>query len=376
MLKAAGRRLVAHAAPRRPAGAAAFVSASATAAATSNSASAAAAAADAHPAAAATSTSVLGLNAELRNRKEILPRVDAALGRAGPPAIEYILAAAVRGSDAVPLPKRFLGNPCGHAFVAYTLPSSPDCEGIEHIPLELRGKRICMNIVNPGHAQNPSEIHVVNFLELEDMLFGIGDTDGACGSEQGGVYNRGFTGLRIEEVADADILAMHHTFMSLAAQGNAGRLSFSITGGQMRGLAQHFLSIGNQVLGNCSVYSSAGLVSAGLIRRPSVFPGRVWAMLHENALRRWGEENVNVVHYREVPGCHKQSPLLACASGELASITGPVATWRYWRRERFAHVTVAAQEGEWEAEVVSHKPPPLPPLSMRGVRCCAPTCAI
>lgn len=258
---------------------------------------------------------VLGLDAELNNRSDILPRVSKALGRTRPPAVEYIVASAVWGSDAVPWPHRLLGNPCGHAFVAYTLPSSADCEGIESIPPELRGKQICMNIVNPGHAHNPSQVHVVNFLSLEDMLFGIGDVDGVCGSEQGGVYNRSFTGLRIEEVPDEDILAMHHTFMSLAAQSNAGRLSFSITGGQLRGLVRHFLSIGNQVLGNCSVYSSTGLVSAGLIRRPSVFPGRVWAMMHENALRRWGEENVNVVHYREIPGCHKQSPLLACAPG-------------------------------------------------------------
>ena len=263
---------------------------------------------------------VLGLNAELRNRHEILPRVDAALGRNRPAAVEYIIASAVWGSDAVPMPHRLLGNPCGHAFVAYTLPSSPDCAGIEHVPPELRGKQICMNIVNPGHAQNASEVHVVNFLSLEDMLFGIGDVGGVCGSEQGGVYNRSFTGLRIEHVPDADILAMHHTFVSLAAQGNAGRLSFSITGGQVRGLVRHFLSIGNKVLGNCSIYSSAGLVSAGLIRRPSVFPGRVWAMLHENALRRWGEENVHVVHYREIKGCHKQSPLLVCAPGSWLSL--------------------------------------------------------
>jgi hypothetical protein len=264
---------------------------------------------------AADKSAVLGLNAELRNRREILPRVDAALGRTRPAAVEYVVASALWGSDAVPMPQRLLGNPCGHAFVAYTLPSSPDCEGIEHIAPELRGKQICMNVVNPGHAQNPSEVHVVNFLSLEDMLFSIGDVDGVCGSEQGGVYNRSFTGLRIEDVPDADILAMHHAFVSMAAQGNAGRLSFSITGGQVRGLVRHFLSVGNQVLGNCSVYSSTGLVSAGLIRRPSVFPGRVWAMLHENALRRWGEENVNVVHYAEVKNCHKQSPLLACAPG-------------------------------------------------------------
>ena len=139
------------------------------------------------------------------------------------------------------------------------------------------------------------------------------------------------------------------------------------------------------------MFSSTGLVTAGLIRRPSVFPGRVWAMLHENALRRWGEGNVNVVHYREVKGCYKQSPKLVCApgkatktnflrarhifhcsrmvlAGELASITGPVTTWRYWRRERFAHVVVATTEGEWEASVTpASEPPPLPQLPIRGV---------
>jgi hypothetical protein len=313
MLRACNRGVLAWR-PRRPA--VAFFSVAASTAAGSLQASDQSVACDAKSLDdAADKSAVLGLNAELRNRREILPRVDAALGRTRPAAVEYVVASALWGSDAVPMPQRLLGNPCGHAFVAYTLPSSPDCEGIEHIAPELRGKQICMNVVNPGHAQNPSEVHVVNFLSLEDMLFSIGDVDGVCGSEQGGVYNRSFTGLRIEDVPDADILAMHHAFVSMAAQGNAGRLSFSITGGQVRGLVRHFLSVGNQVLGNCSVYSSTGLVSAGLIRRPSVFPGRVWAMLHENALRRWGEENVNVVHYAEVKNCHKQSPLLACAPG-------------------------------------------------------------
>jgi hypothetical protein len=54
--------------------------------------------------------------------------------------------------------------------------------------------------------------------------------------------------------------------------------------------------------------------------------------------------------------------------GELASVTGPVTTWRYWRRERFAHVTVATGEGEWEAAVTrASEPPPLPQLPIRGV---------
>ena len=65
--------------------------------------------------------------------------VDAALGRTRPAAVEYIVASAVYGSEAVPMPRRLLGNPCGHAFVAYRLPSSPDCEGIEYIAPELRG---------------------------------------------------------------------------------------------------------------------------------------------------------------------------------------------------------------------------------------------
>lgn len=55
-------------------------------------------------------------------------------------------------------------------------------------------------------------------------------------------------------------------------------------------------------------------------------------------------------------------------AGELASITGPITTWRYWRRERFAHVTVATAEGECEASVTrAVDPPPVPQLPIRGV---------
>ena len=82
---------------------------------------------------------VLGLDTELKNRGSLLPQVDAALGRRGPAAVEFILAAAVRGSDQVPWPRRLLGNPCGHAFVAYTLPTSG--EGIEHVAPRCGGSR-------------------------------------------------------------------------------------------------------------------------------------------------------------------------------------------------------------------------------------------
>eukprot|EP01048_Picozoa_sp_COSAG05_P009106 COSAG05_NODE_726_length_7707_cov_30.238302_5_plen_391_part_00 len=308
---------------------------------------------------------VLGLDVQLSNRALLLSQVDAALGRSRPPAVELLIASGLSGSEKVPWPRRLLGNPCGHALVAYRLPTHGN--GIEHVAPELRGKQIVMNIVNPGHAANPSDIHVVNFLSLEAMLFGIGDTDGACGSEQGGVYNRHFTGLRIEELDDDSILAMHHAFLSLASQGNAGRLSFSITGGQVRGLARHFLQIGNQGLGNCAVWTSTGLVAAGLIRRPSAFPGRVWSMLHEGALRRWGSENVNVVHYAEVPECHKKNPNMTSLPGELVSLTGPLATWRYWRRERFARVVVSVEPGSRTATVTRRQEaPPTPPLQMQG----------
>lgn len=311
-----------------------------------------------------TQAPLLGKDLELLNRSELLPMVDAALGRHKPPAVEYLVASAVRGSALVPWYKRLLGNPCGHALVAYTLPE--DGPGISHVAPELRGKRIVMNIVNPGHA-SLSDVHIVNFLPLEDMLFGIGDMEGQCGSEQGGVYNRAFTGLRFEEVPPEDVLSMHHTYLSLASQGNAGRLSFSITGGQMRGLAQRFLNIGNRGIGNCALWTAAGLVAAGLIRRPSVFPGRVWAMLHEGALKRGDGSNINVVHYAEIPKCYKRYPRLESAPGELASITGPLTTWKYWRRERFAHVTVSVEEGADVATVTPRKSPPTPTLPMPGL---------
>ena len=133
----------------------------------------------------------------------------------------------------------------------------------------------------------------------------------------------------------------------------------------MRGLAQHFLAVGNRGMGNCAVWTAAGLVAAGLIPRPSVFPGRVWAMLHERALKHG--ENINVVHYAEIADCYKQHPLCESAVGELASISGPLATWKYWRRERFAHVTVAVEPGAKVATVVKNMSPATPTLPIPGL---------
>ena len=314
---------------------------------------------------------------DIENRSDLLPLVDAALGRSRPPAVEFIIASALTGNpDALPWPQRlFRGNPMGHALVAYRLPDGP-VEGYDHVAPELRGQRVVMNVANPAHlAGVQGATRIINFLSLEDMLFSAGSDDGSCGSEQGGVFNRHFTGLRIEELPDADVLAMHHAFLSLASQQRTGRLSFSITGGQLRGGIRRLLNVGNRALGNCSVWTAAGLVAAGLIKRPSIFPGRVWAMMHEAALQRWGDFpptpplpplppagapscssasssasssnsssssnststsatstssapspragcNVNVVHYAEVDWCRKREPALVSSRGELASLTG------------------------------------------------------
>ena len=87
-------------------------------------------------------------------------------------------------------------------------------------------------------------------------------------------------------------------------------------------------------------------------------------MMHERALEKWGysSSQVNVVHYEEVEGCHKMYPGLEAAAGEIASITGPMATFKYWDRKKFAHVVVQSPTlGSHDATVKQMEEPVLEP---------------
>jgi len=55
-------------------------------------------------------------------------------------------------------------------------------------------------------------------------------------SEQGGIYNRSYCGIRIERLPPGQIRALHAYYMALKAQSEAGIASFQLVGSNTAGL--------------------------------------------------------------------------------------------------------------------------------------------
>eukprot|EP01012_Entosiphon_sulcatum_P011570 TRINITY_DN17073_c0_g1_i1.p1 TRINITY_DN17073_c0_g1~~TRINITY_DN17073_c0_g1_i1.p1 ORF type:complete len:346 (+),score=86.60 TRINITY_DN17073_c0_g1_i1:36-1073(+) len=204
------------------------------------------------------------------NKEEILPQVDRMLRADGrPPAVEVIFAEAVTNS----LWRTLFSF--GHLSVAYRMPGT--------------GERRVMNIVGlPG-------FEMVNFVNLSDYLFG---TTGWEKTEQGGVYNRNFVGVRVEELADSDILAMDHLFQSIRYESVSGRAKFNIDGGHIKAMLSYFVPEAGNSYGNCARWTTKGLVSAGLMRLPSMFPKNALIRIFEDELRN-NASNVHLVYYAQ-----------------------------------------------------------------------------
>eukprot|EP00992_Anisonema_acinus_P007317 TRINITY_DN3055_c0_g1_i1.p1 TRINITY_DN3055_c0_g1~~TRINITY_DN3055_c0_g1_i1.p1 ORF type:complete len:265 (+),score=42.24 TRINITY_DN3055_c0_g1_i1:67-861(+) len=206
----------------------------------------------------------------ITNKASILANVDKCCRPTdpAPPAVEYLLVEAAGR------------NPFGHAAVCYTHPDTQE--------------RIVMNVVNNNHDAT-KEAALINFLPLDEYLFGV-DPVMAPRGEQGGVYQRNVCGVRVERLPRADVLAMHHLFQSFAFQEAAGRAAFT-AGGNMHPILQHFTPGLYVARGNCARWSARGLVAAGLIRTPSMFPKLLWIHLFQSMLTR-DASNVSVVYYQ------------------------------------------------------------------------------
>lgn len=132
------------------------------------------------------------------NKDSILGEVDAALGTHRPPDLEVLLTDHVCN----------VGNPVsrwlhlsllrfGHIAVRYTTKD---------------GTSRVMNILG-GEALGLPGARMVNFVNPAEYMYGVHGFE--TFSQQGGVYNRPFIGVRIERVSEGAIEALHAYYMAL-----------------------------------------------------------------------------------------------------------------------------------------------------------------
>lgn len=196
-------------------------------------------------------------NMEVVNKNTILQDIDHALGKEKPPAFEFVYvepALTFKLSDR----KNSSQNPYGHACIRYTLPGN---------------EQVFMNIVGNLSAKN-----MCNFMPPEEYLFGAHSRTRDIGSEQGGIYMRSYCGFRVEEYPQDKILKMHEYYESIQKKES----------GQLAKYAMLWLPFMNPGFlaerGNCSYWTSKGMVEAGIFSRPSIWPKYVFAKLYRDAL--------------------------------------------------------------------------------------------
>ena len=142
------------------------------------------------------------LNGEtIENKDTILSEIDKVLN-CNAPDIEFIFAKSVIKSNHGILNKikTSLGR-FGHAAIRYKYyPDSKDNNKYQDV---------VMNIVGNGVKDCP----MVNFISTKEYLFGVDSFDREC--EQGGIYNRTFYGIRIQNVSKDKLRALHYHFKAL-----------------------------------------------------------------------------------------------------------------------------------------------------------------
>ena len=158
----------------------------------------------------------------IENKATILSEIDSSLN-CNAPDIEFILADSYitynkDGKQTIINKIKGYGG-YGHAALRYKHypDSNKKNKNNEH-------QDIVMNIVGPA----VKDCAMVNFIPTEEYLFGTDKLDKEC--EQGGIYNRRFYGLRIQNVSKSKLKALHYHFKSLQYREKGNDSSFKFFG--------------------------------------------------------------------------------------------------------------------------------------------------
>ena len=246
---------------------------------------------------------------EIKNKDTICEEIDRALGRSKPCSVEYLIAKpnalfSIWGYG-------FNINWFGHSAVIYTLPC---------------GTRKVFNITGINE-KNPK---MVTFYTPENYLF-------ERNPDQGGIFNRDFIGIRIEDVPAENIIQMDKKFQEINDNSITGEAKFDILFGPIYNfLRNYFPSLAER--GNCARWSSLGLEKAGLVTRRSIFPKSIFIDMFENARKTAAKshDNVNIVSYKQIEYARKDYGVYAQNIIDLVAPLQPLRNLWYWNLDVYA----------------------------------------
>ena len=279
----------------------------------------------------------------IENKDTILSQIDIAL-RCDPPDIEFIFAESVIKSNNGILNKMttFLGR-FGHSAIRYKFYPDSNNDNYQDIVMNIVGNKV-------------ENTKMVNFISTKEYLFGTDKFDREC--EQSGIYNRTFYGIRIQKVSRAQLRALHYQFKTLQYREEANTSSFKLFGGRSKGFIWKYIPFESDIndgiivsnSGNCSMWTSCGLVAAGLIPRKRIFPKAIFVELYQRQMRI-NPDNIKIVKYEEIAHCYKYWKGYKTVNS-LVNPLLPVLSLRFWNLDKLCNVIVRVQKNTKRAIIV------------------------
>lgn len=167
-------------------------------------------------------------------------------------------------------------NPYGHSAIRYCY--------------EINGKKTD-TVMNISGLKGEK---LVNYFEPDEYIF----ADKLCnGNQQGGISNRSFISIRINNVDIRSIDKMHQYYESLNSKQENKEIEFSLF---LFNVTNHFRPLFHKSLrGNCAYFTSIGLVESGLLMKPHSWPLLIFFKIMFKNYRD-NRQNMNIIAYQGI----------------------------------------------------------------------------
>lgn len=207
-----------------------------------------------------------------------------------------------------------------------------------------------MNISAP--ADHPT---LVNFIDPTEYFFGI-DYDKGNGAVQGGIYNRSFVGLRIENCKPGTIESLHLYYKALEAkEKDLKTVQFQLVGSRFTNFLRKVLPWNDSIheVGNCTHWGANGLVWCSILPRKHMFPKDLFISLFEKYSIEQ-PHNIHVVYYKEVEHARKFYPEWMSTKSLVAPFRF-LRNWYYFDLIPFCDIIVEVPKGQTKAIITQQK---------------------
>lgn len=265
---------------------------------------------------------------KIKNIDTLFRDIDCKVNGCKPPSVEYILAKPHSSFKLFGL--GFNPNLYGHSAVRYTMPD---------------GEQKVFNITGYKNGE------LVAFHSPEKYML-TSDTD------QGGLQNRAFIGIRIENLPDENLHRLDKKFQEIHDQGVKHNAKFDIVLGPIFNTLRKVFPVMAE-RGNCARWSSVGLKEAGVTHKKTMFPKTLFVDILENTDKTDVgnyEDNVHIVSYRPIERGKRNYGVSGYGAPSLIAPLQTFSSLCYWNLESYAHAIVDVPDPENEARVTLRDP--------------------